>query len=60
MNVNEFNCEVCGYSSFNKSSISNHIASVHQKKKLSKCGNCEYMTFYQNNLKTHIITVHEG
>jgi uncharacterized C2H2 Zn-finger protein len=54
-----FTCEICDYSFSQKGNMNNHIASVHNGKKLLKCVICNATFTQKSNLKKHVLHIHE-
>ena len=52
-------CTICDCATACKSSLSNHINYVHERKKPHKCTICIYATSQMSDLKRHISSVHE-
>ena len=56
----KFSCEICPARFPYKSSLHNHIKSIHQEKKTFKCEKCPKKFEYQRTLTYHVQTIHEG
>ena len=54
-----FDCEQCGTKYTQKSTLKNHIQSIHEGVKYA-CNQCDYQYTKQQHLKTHIQSKHEG
>ena len=57
---NCYECQICLAVFSQSSSLTKHIASVHEGKKPFKCSICDYNCSQKGDLTKHIASVHEG
>ena len=55
----KFLCDMCPYTSYNKTNVRNHIDAVHRKLRNHICEDCGYAASFKTGLRQHRETVHK-
>ena len=58
--LKNFECSICDYKCSTKYTLTNHIATIHEGKKMFKCSICDYNCSTKQKLTVHIEKIHEG
>ena len=56
---NQNRCNICDYTTSNRSDVKRHFEAVHEGKKPHKCSICNKSFSKKSSLKTHVESVHE-